>query len=139
MPLRLYSVEEARDLLEELKPKVEALQDAQQQLQFAVKQGRDLEQMWDEEIHDPACHDHDDYVEYTRQAAKASADLHDGLVEFHKLGVEVKDVATGLIDFHTERASGEIAYLCWKKGEETIEEWHPMFGGFRGRRPLEEL
>lgn len=139
MPAKLYTVEEARQVLEELKPKLEDLQKAQQDLQHAVQHGRDLEQMYDEEIHDPDCPEHEAYVRYTEQAHRASVRVRDLLSAFHERDVEVKDIASGLLDFHVERDGGEIAYLCWKKGEETIEEWHPLFGGYRARRPLDEL
>lgn len=139
MPVRFYTVEEARKTLEDLKPKLERLQEAHQTMQHAVQQGRDLEEMWGEEIHDPACGDHDDYVGYTEQAHEASVTVRDTLSDFHDLDVEVKDIATGLLDFHTRRDNGEVAYLCWKKGEDTIREWHSMFGGYAGRRPLDEL
>lgn len=139
MPAKLYTVEEARKVLKELEPDLEDLQKAQQDLQHAVQQGRDLEQMHGEEIHDPSCRDHDAYVEYTEQAHRASARVRDTLAAFHDRDVEVKDIQAGLLDFHIRRDSGEIAYLCWEKGEETIREWHPLFGGYRARRPLDEL
>lgn len=140
MALTLYTVEEAEDLLPDLVPELEELQKLHQELEFARGQGRDLERMWGEEVHDPDCGDHDDYVGYTEQAAEASARIHDVLQTFHERGVEVKDVATGLIDFHTRRDSGEVVYLCWRLGEEGgIQAWHPLFAGFRGRRPVDEL
>jgi hypothetical protein len=51
-------------------------------------------------------------------------------------GVQVKDADTGLIDFPTE-IDGEPALLCWRVGEERIEFWHTLDGGFAGRRPIE--
>ncbi len=49
--------------------------------------------------------------------------------------VELKDVATGLVDFPTV-VEGERAYLCWRLGEPEILFWHSPEDGFRGRRPL---
>ena len=54
-----------------------------------------------------------------------------------QIGVLVKDVDTGLVDFpalHPE--SGEPILLCWQLGEETIGYWHEPDAGFAGRRPL---
>ena len=53
-----------------------------------------------------------------------------------ELGVEVKDVAMGLVDFYAQR-DGDIVYLCWQRGEPRVGHWHPLEGGFAGRRPLE--
>ena len=55
------------------------------------------------------------------------------------LGVEVKDLDTGLVDFPTVRR-GRVIYLCWKLGEgDRIEWWHQVDTGFAGRRPIREL
>jgi hypothetical protein len=51
------------------------------------------------------------------------------------LGVEVKDLNTGLIDFPAER-DGHVVYLCWRYGEESIAFWHELDAGFTGRQPL---
>ncbi len=51
------------------------------------------------------------------------------------LGVEIKDLDQGLIDFPSER-DGRIVYLCWRRGEERVEWWHEMDAGFAGRQPL---
>jgi hypothetical protein len=52
-------------------------------------------------------------------------------------GAEVKDVATGLLDFPARR-DGRPVLLCWKFGEETIEFWHEAGDGFSGRRRVDE-
>lgn len=49
-------------------------------------------------------------------------------------GLEVKGV-DGLVDFRTRRGD-EIVYLCWRFGEERIEHWHELDGGFAGRQPI---
>jgi len=56
----------------------------------------------------------------------------DGIVQ---LGVQVKDLDEGLIDFPALRR-GETVLLCWKLGEDEIGYWHTLDGGFAGRRPL---
>ena len=52
-----------------------------------------------------------------------------------ELGVALKDIEQGLIDFPTER-DGRIVYLCWKHGEDEIRFWHELDTGFAGRQPL---
>jgi hypothetical protein len=49
------------------------------------------------------------------------------------LGVHIKDLNTGLMDFPALRAGREI-YLCWRLGEERVEFWHDMESGFSGRQ-----
>ncbi|MCX2727917.1 DUF2203 domain-containing protein [Thermomicrobium sp. 4228-Ro] len=55
----------------------------------------------------------------------------------HELGVEVKDLDMGLVDFPSLRDGREV-YLCWKVDEPTVAFWHELDAGFRGRQPLEE-
>jgi hypothetical protein len=56
-----------------------------------------------------------------------------------EMGIEVKDLDVGLIDFPTVRR-GKPIYLCWKLGEgEHITWWHDTHTGFAGRRPIAEL
>ena len=53
----------------------------------------------------------------------------------HGLGVLVKDVDAGLVDFPALR-EGEEVLLCWHLGEDEIGYWHGLEDGFAGRRPL---
>ena len=51
-------------------------------------------------------------------------------------GVQVKDPASGLLDFPSER-DGEEILLCWRVGEPEVAWWHTLDGGFAGRQPLD--
>ena len=51
------------------------------------------------------------------------------------LGVEVKDLDEGLVDFPSWR-EGRVVYLCWRVDEERIAFWHELEAGVRGRQPL---
>jgi hypothetical protein len=52
-----------------------------------------------------------------------------------RLGIQVKDLDEGLIDFPALRGTEEVL-LCWRLGEDEIAYWHTAEGGFAGRRPL---
>lgn len=52
------------------------------------------------------------------------------------MGVLVKDINTGLLDFPALR-NGQEVYLCWQLGEDQIEFWHEIDDGFSGRQPLD--
>src|SRR6185312_4958521 len=53
----------------------------------------------------------------------------DSLAEIDAIGVQVKDLDTGLLDFPC-LIDGETVLLCWKMGEGRIEFWHTLDGGF---------
>jgi hypothetical protein len=66
------------------------------------------------------------------ELARGLASLVD---EITALGVQVKDLDEGLVDFPALRR-GETVLLCWKLGEDEIAYWHRVEDGFAGRRPL---
>jgi hypothetical protein len=68
---------------------------------------------------------------------KAFQDIKDTLAEIDAIGVQVKDLDIGLLDFPCV-VEDEIVLLCWKYGENKIEFWHGMEEGFRGRKPIDE-
>ena len=61
----------------------------------------------------------------------------EALAEIDSIGVQVKDLDTGLLDFPC-RIDGDVVLLCWRRGEARIEYWHTLESGFRGRQPLDE-
>jgi hypothetical protein len=66
------------------------------------------------------------------ELARGLASLVD---EITALGVQVKDLDEGLVDFPALR-HGETVLLCWRLGEDEIAYWHRVEDGFAGRRPL---
>lgn len=50
-------------------------------------------------------------------------------------GCICKGVERGLVDFPC-LLGGEIVFLCWRYGEESVGHWHRIEDGFAGRRPL---
>jgi hypothetical protein len=55
------------------------------------------------------------------------------LHKIQDMGIEVKDLTSGLIDFVALHDGREV-YLCWKYGEDSIQFWHEIEAGFSGRR-----
>ena len=57
--------------------------------------------------------------------------------QINELGVQVKDLDRGLIDFPARHPqTGETVLLCWELGEPEIAYWHELETGFAGRKPL---
>jgi hypothetical protein len=80
-----------------------------------------------------------DVVPLARRKAertRAEQRAKDALAEIDSIGVQVKDLNIGLLDFPCE-VSGEIVLLCWKLGEKSITHWHGTQEGFAGRKPID--
>ncbi|MGB0064281.1 MAG: DUF2203 domain-containing protein [Terracidiphilus sp.] len=81
-----------------------------------------------------------DSANVTRMRAEMESNLkcvQESLAEIDSIGVQVKDLEAGLLDFPF-RLEDEIVLLCWRMGEPTIEHWHAMDSGFKGRQPVDE-
>lgn len=68
---------------------------------------------------------------------KAVSAARDSLSEIDAIGVQIKDLNKGLLDFPFE-LDGKIVLLCWLQGEPTITHWHSLEAGFAGREPIDE-
>jgi hypothetical protein len=81
-----------------------------------------------------------DIVPLARRKAervKAEQRLRDAFAEIDAIGVQVKDLDIGLLDFPCE-VDGRTVLLCWKLGEASITHWHGTDEGFAGRKPVDE-
>ncbi len=68
---------------------------------------------------------------------KATQRIRDAINEINAIGVQVKDLDIGLLDFPCN-VGDEIVLLCWKLGEPSITHYHGMEEGFAGRKPVDE-
>jgi hypothetical protein len=119
---RTFTVAEANALTAVLGPALERLRDAQ-----AVIAERQ-EDLREHASGNGGGEEGAEFLAAMSAAGKAIAELND-------VGVVVRDPATGLIDFPSER-DGEPVFLCWRLGEESVAWWHPVTSGFADRRPL---
>jgi hypothetical protein len=122
MPDRIYTVEEANELLPYLAPTLvelrEKFEDATQIraaiAQAAAGNGGSLKR---------------------EEEQRTLARVGELIQRLEDWEIQLRDVATGLIDFPTI-IGGDRAFLCWRLGEPTVAHWHSPDDGFLGRRPL---
>ena len=61
--------------------------------------------------------------------------LYLAIERIRELGVVLKDLDVGLLDFPHER-EGRVVFLCWHPPEERVAYWHEIEAGYAGRQPL---
>ena len=61
--------------------------------------------------------------------------LYLAMERIQELGVLLKDLDAGLLDFPHER-DGRVVFLCWHPSEERVGYWHEIQAGYQGRQPL---
>lgn len=130
-----WTVEAARDALPEVRSRLAVARRHLDAMRAAEEQLNDLRIVHGEQVLAPASPGHREFRSYWETYHAARGSLEQSLLGLAQLGVEVKDVAQGLVDFRG-RVGDHQAYLCWRHGEETVEFWHPLDEGFAGRRKL---
>ncbi len=119
-----YTLEEARDLLPEVRKWLAEIDLLQQQLGQLDLRLSSLSSSGD-----------DVGGETVNTSIKTQTRLHGVLKEFELRSIQIKDLERGLIDFPALRNGKEI-FLCWEKDEDDIEFWHDLESGYPGREPL---
>ncbi|HLM31874.1 MAG TPA: DUF2203 domain-containing protein [Solirubrobacterales bacterium] len=121
---RHFTVEEANGLLGRVEPALRSLREARDRLTDAA-----LHEALSEAA--PA----NGGGEPGREVGQAFLEVRALLAELQGLGIVVRDIDRGLIDFPAIRDGREV-YLCWELDEGDVAFWHELESGFRGRRPL---
>jgi hypothetical protein len=129
--VRLFSVEEANALIPKLELIMERMQlrsvELRQALDAAAAElDRPLPELEEEEL-----------LAQRPELYRLVEDMKELVGEIEAAGGEFKGLDLGLVDFPAE-IEGQVAYLCWQYGEKEITHWHPVEGGFAGRRPLSD-
>jgi hypothetical protein len=66
---------------------------------------------------------------------RAETELAAAFRALDDVGVVVKDVDAGLVDFPSRRDGADV-FLCWQVGEPELAWWHGVEEGFAGRKPI---
>ncbi|HEU4878980.1 MAG TPA: DUF2203 domain-containing protein [Gemmatimonadaceae bacterium] len=73
-----------------------------------------------------------------RETQQIALDIDGYIAEIRQLGVEMKGIDSGLVDFPAE-VNGRTVLLCWQLGEESVQYWHEEDAGFAGRQPVASI
>ena len=122
-----FSLEEANETLEELKP--------------VIFEMSDLKKTLDDKNYDVYRHEYFGGLGPNGDGSfpPEMEKLIDIIKAISTKGVLIKGINNGLIDFPFIRNNGEEVYLCWMIGEDEIKFWHRIPDGFPGRKNIDEL
>ena len=77
----------------------------------------------------------EDYIILKQKLNRKVTEFYQAIEDLESLGVVLKGLEQGLLDFPAKRFDEEI-WLCWKEGETEIKFWHEKDSGFMGRKPI---
>ena len=132
MPPRIFTPDEANAALSELRPLVEAMVEGKRALDDAQERRDDIAQRIAGNGGGIPPAELGALEAAVEEAAKTLAGT---IGEIQAMGVLVKDLDTGLVDFPGQRAGQDIL-LCWQLGEDEVAFWHGLEDGYAGRQPL---
>jgi hypothetical protein len=135
MPDRTFSLDEAKSLLPVLESLLRAAISAKKLMEEVEGEQQALQQRIF--LNGGTFLDVVPLARRKAERAKAEQRAKDALAEIDSIGVQVKDLNIGLLDFPCE-VDGQIILLCWKLGEKSITHWHGTEEGFAGRKPIDE-
>jgi hypothetical protein len=130
---RQFSLDEANQLLNELRLELDDLKRMQREAREKYEEMRDMREVGYRP--DGNLIMLSDYQETKRQFDHIVAEANRVLSAINQRGCRVTDVDTGLVDFPSE-VDGVPVYLCWQKDEPEVGYYHGLEEGFAGRRPL---
>lgn len=134
-PPRLWTVEEANARLPELEELLPRLRGWVSRLAEVHEQRERLSEFWGSEADAEDQPDHELKARLDSEWRHLTRRLEEAVGALRAEGIEVKDLASGLVDFYGME-DGELVFLCWQRGEPTVGFCHSLSGGFRTRRPI---
>ena len=120
-----FTVEEANDLLPELRQLLERVREIRDSLTIEWERAQPIL---------AAAQQNGGGKEasgYVSDLTRLNAALRD----FQRRGVVIKDIDQGLVDFPHMRDGREV-FLCWKLSEDEVRFWHDLESGYAGREPI---
>jgi len=126
---RLFTVNEANELLPVLRPLVEQILDNIRRLKSVSESVIRRDQL------DPEAPDLMARLTQDSEITRLVEQVKQWVEAINGHGCMCKGVEQGLIDFPCVFGS-EVVFLCWQLGEPNVIFWHRIEDGFAGRRPL---
>lgn len=133
MPKRLFTPAEANSALAQVRPVAERIVALRARMTALVS---------DQSRHVTAIggngsgHAASDLRDAQGELGRLATEVGNCLSELDGIGVAVKDLDSGLLDFPALR-DGEEVELCWRVGEPAVAHWHRVGEGFPGRKPID--
>ena len=137
---RIFTAREVIALLPKLNGMFEELDALKARLKQLKSKMDVLEMIWGDEIQAETNPDHREHLHYVEEMEAAKKEYEGSVQKFAEMEAVVKSLDQGLVDFYGVIDS-HLVFLCWKRGERSVEFFHHLEEGFAGRLPIpaEEL
>jgi hypothetical protein len=135
MPVKIFTLEEANRMVPQARTSIHLMRRSVEEAEGLRDALEVLELLGAHEEKSP---EHAEYAEKRALLDTCRETFREEHERLTQAGLLLRDLQTGLIDFHAMR-KGRVVFLCWRLGEEAIGYWHEIDSGFAGRRPIHEF
>ncbi len=135
-----FTVEEANEMLPEVRAALSQIQSLRDVAGSTMDQLAVLDALWGDLVAQSANPDHEEYEQHRHslsECRKAIEELIQERLLDRGIRFPVGGLEHGLVDFPTT-LDGRWVYLCWQSDEREVAHWHEVGGGYAGRRLITE-
>ena len=135
---KAFTLAEANALLPTLEAALDDIAGAREELERHMERLKILDALWGRLVMAPTNPDHHEFLDHRKGAGRAGARIRRSIEkEILERGIRFPagGLEHGLLDFPTT-FEGRWVYLCWRRGEPRVSQWHEVDAGFSGRRPI---
>lgn len=136
--IRTFTLKEADELLPFISRSLEKAFVLSERIKSLTNDIESLASIWGKDVLERGHIDNAYYFSKVAEREEAYQQTISIVNGIQATGCIVKDIETGLVDFYFSN-DGELAFLCWKYGEQRIKHWHPVDEGFKNRREIRRL
>ena len=129
---KYFTLEQAQEILKEIKETMQKLLEGKENIDLLNSIKIDYTDDYQGEFNEL------NFTKINKEFHKLSYEFFLRIEDLENKGCILKDLNEGLVDFYSIFEGKEI-FLCWKYGEERIEYWHDLEGGFEGRQHISQL
>ena len=129
---RYFTLEEAQELVSRLEETFQAVAPLREKAKRLYEEVKNLQRRMRSNGGPKAS---EELASRRRALEEASEHIEAEIQPLRDLGVVIKDIEQGLVDFPNVR-EGRVVFLCWLAGEPEVRFWHELSTGFAGRQPL---
>ena len=130
--LKVFTVEEANQMIPKLTGQIIELQKRQREILNKEVEIDTLEHLHPESEEEGPSPEAEQQIGIYNKLVSQCYELID---QIQGQGCFLKDAEAGLVDFYT-LYQGRVVYLCWKLGEERVDHWHEVGRGYTYRQPI---
>ncbi len=137
MGQKFFTVKEANKIIPKIKSIFDETFVLKKKIGFMKSELDWIKEFWGRDLQDKDNPDAEKYSLVAAEIEKMHTEIIKKLGKIEGFGCTIKDPDTGLIDFYS-MIRGQEVFLCWQYGEKEVLYWHPLDGGFRTRKPVNE-